>query len=222
MWPTKTNQNRWLTSPWSSRFLSSATVPTNIGDAFLLPLPTYISGTIEAMGIYKTNTSNNVTIFQLAVYNSDSDGKPTTVLTDFGTVSMADSTSGMKSVAGSAVLSADNLYWLAVKKNANATGTTTFVVHNTAASSPFQWFPYGWDSSNFTGLTASTATSARALLYPTATTGIGSGAYADLSSFTPSLVTSQFPMPWLTFEFTPEGAAGWAWHGAQPFWQDVG
>jgi len=222
MWPSRANQARWFTSPWGSRYNAGTAGITTVGDAYLLPLIGYQAATIEAMGIYKTTAVAATTVLRLAIYNSDSNGKPTTVLTEFGTPNLNVASSGIKSVGGTASVVKDEVYWLAVKRDSGST-TPAICTHETAAGEPpGMWFPYGWDSSNFTGLIPNGPAHARALLYPTATTGIGSGAYATLSSYTPTLSTDSFPMVWFTFEFTPEGAAGWAWNGAQPFWQTIG
>jgi len=221
MWP-KQNEDRWYASPWTSRFISSATLTGSVGDTFMLPIIAYQSGVVEAMGVYKLNATSNATTYRLAIYNTDTDGLPGTVLTEFGVISLNNSNTGMQSVTGSAALVADKLYWLALKADTHGAASSTVACHNTASNQPLMWIPSGWEDTTFTsGWGTSPPEVARCFRYNTSVTSFGNGAFGSVASYTPTVATVQFPVPWFTFNADDPSSPGWAWHTGQPRWSVI-
>ena len=210
---------RWYTEDLPAGNAQNNNTVTGISafDTLLVPVTFFVAGTIQAMGVYKTNTSNRTGLkARMAVYNQSTDGKPGTVLTDFGEVDLATASVGIISVNGTAVV-APGTYFLACKiESLGTAGTHPTLIKRGLSAYDTGWCPWGFSGTYSTDFN----NTAFNPIGHVAKFTLASGAFGDLSSTDPvTATTSVMWLPWYKFTPDAEGGAGWAWHGANPYWQ---
>lgn len=237
----------WHTSDAIGEYAEGYTISTawSTGVQHFYPLITRWGGTINALGLYQTAASLRVFSFKIGIYNS-SGGRPTTLVTDFGTITSATSFSGNPGArgmiyynAGTATIADDSQYWLSTKLisiGTTGTNSTSYIcprIGSTIASVRRYYSgstggcPYGFASGDF----ATTATGSLYIDSGLEMLGMGTGGLsADVSGTTPTIgssltgtgATAWLPNPWYTGIVAASGNDGWGWgQGGGQMWQSV-
>lgn len=210
-YPKYSSTTRWYSDHVSSNLLT-ASVPTyTAGNAMLYPIEIYDNGSIQSIGVVKQNTSNRTgLLLRGAVYNVASDGRPGTVLSDFGQFSLASAGTGIFSVSGTAAV-VKGTYYIAIKcDNIGSAGTQPQIwrnnIHRDGAHPPTGYS--GVQATDFTTTNVGTYTFHGAYYY----TGLGAGAYPDLSATAWAAASHGFnPMAVYRYSASTESGEGWGW-----------
>jgi hypothetical protein len=208
MWPHH-NPNLWYTCDIAQISPASATTGFATGQAVAFPIQIYRNGTIEAMGLYKTNATSIATSVRLGLFES-SGGKPGALVHEFGSISLATASTGVISTAGAGTVESNRVYWLVAKLDTLAVGTHPTIIRGAKGSDSYAtpMHPYGYSGVAVQDFPATGGGSWSGYNVGIYYTGLGTGAFGSLASTDPTgLIGSANHidyLPWFTFSFDPQ------------------